>query len=461
MSIAANTPDFTDTALASEAPRAATRIVEQALADDKREGLRMAVKARWVSLAIIGVLIIYLDPSWDILYYHLCLLGFALIGLAQLKIGRVGRSRPELWLMFCDLALMTYVIIAPNPLREDIWPPPTRFLLDNFIYFYVLLAGATLAYSWRTLIAMGLWTTGLWLGATLWMAGQPLVDPGLSDAIAAAASSYPGLGNLLDPNSVNFPERVKEVVLFLIIASILALAGWRSRNLLIRHAAVERERANLVRYFSPNVVEELSQNDEPLKQIRTQDVAVLFVDIVGFTALADATAPERVIATLRGFHARMEAEIFRHHGTLDKYLGDGLMATFGTPTTSPNDAGNALRCARAMITALGEWNAERAARGETPIRAGLGLHYGPVVLGDIGGNCLEFAVIGSSVNIASRLEALTRDLNVALIASDALVTQAQGEAERQDADFTGLEQQRTPQAIRGVAQAIDIWTLAN
>ena len=108
--------------------------------------------------------------------------------------------------------------------------------------------------------------------------------------------------------------------------------------------------------------------------------------------------------TLREFHARMEQEVFRHKGTLDKYLGDGLMATFGTPFAGNADASNALRCAQAMMAAVDRWNGERQAAGEPPICVSFGLHYGPVVLGDIGLTCLEFAVIGSTVNAASRLE---------------------------------------------------------
>ena len=100
----------------------------------------------------------------------------------------------------------------------------------------------------------------------------------------------------------------------------------------------------------------------------------------------------------------MEQEVFRHSGTLDKYLGDGLMATFGTPFVGEADAGNALRCAQAMMAAADRWNNQRKTAGETPIRVSFGLHYGPVVLGDIGLTCLEFAVIGSTVNAASRLD---------------------------------------------------------
>jgi adenylate cyclase len=233
----------------------------------------------------------------------------------------------------------------------------------------------------------------------------------------------------------------------------------RSNDLLIRHAAVERERGNLARYFSPNVVEELSKNDQPLKQVRTQNVAVLFVDIVGFTAFADARTPEEVVRTLREFHALMEQEVFRHSGTLDKYLGDGLMATFGTPFAGEADASNALRCAQAMISAADRWNGERNGIGEAPLRVSFGLHYGPVVLGDIGRTCLEFAVIGSTVNAASRLEALTRALNCELVASDDLVKRAKAELGGADPAFRPLVAQAS-QPIRGLEHPIAIWTQA-
>jgi adenylate cyclase len=256
-----------------------------------------------------------------------------------------------------------------------------------------------------------------------------------------------------------FGARIQEIVVFMIAAVTLAIAVRRGNNLLIQHAAVERERTNLARYFSPNVVEELSKHDEPLKQVRTQNVAVLFVDIVGFTAFAETRTPEEVVQTLREFHARMEQEVFRYNGTLDKYLGDGLMATFGTPFAGDADASNALRCAQAMMTAVDAWNKQRAAAGEPPIRVSFGLHYGPVVLGDIGLTCLEFAVIGATVNAASRLESLTRSLDCALVASDDLVRRAKAEVGSTDSEFQPLVAQ-APQSIRGLEQPIAIWTQA-
>ena len=160
-----------------------------------------------------------------------------------------------------------------------------QYHFGNFIYFFVLLSGATLAYSWNTVIAVGTWTSALWIVGMVWVWWQPDRDPALTARIAAAIGSDHRLFQLISPNSIVFSARIHEIVVFMIVAVTLAVAVRRGNDLLIRHAAVERERGNLARYFSPNVVEELSRNDEPLKQVRTQNVAVLFVDIVGFTRL--------------------------------------------------------------------------------------------------------------------------------------------------------------------------------
>jgi len=453
-----------DAATAARAPRnrrgsqsETVQFAEASLEGGKREGLRLAVRARWVALAVIACLLPILNPAWEQLYY-LPLLGlFAVIGWAQLKVGHVGVSRGELALLFCDLALLTFVAVVPNPFGVARWPVAMQYHFGSFIYFFVLLAGATLAYSWRTVITLGTWTSGLWIVALIWVWWQPDSNPALTARIAAAIGDDYRLFQLVSPNSITWGIRIQEIVVFMIVAVILAVAVRRGNNLLIRHAAVERERTNLARYFSPNVVEELSGHDEPLKQVRTQNVAVLFVDIIGFTAFADSRTPEDVVRTLREFHAAMEQEVFRHNGTLDKYLGDGLMATFGTPFAGDADASNALRCAQAMMAAVDRWNEARVATSEPRLRVGFGLHYGPVVLGDIGQTCLEFAVIGSTVNAASRLEALTRLLDCALVASDDLVSRARAEAASASPEFSSLEAQPA-QVIRGLERPIAIWT---
>ena len=123
--------------------------------------------------------------------------------------------------------------------------------------------------------------------------------------------------------------------------------------------AAERARNNLSRYFSPNIVELLASQDEPLGAVRREAVAVLFADIAGFTRMAEAMPPEEAMTMLREFHSRMTAQIFAYGGTVDKYIGDGIFAVFGVPTASTGDASNALACAEKMLDVLEQWNDER------------------------------------------------------------------------------------------------------
>ena len=463
MSALAETADITnppsEAAGRADARQDTLKFAEAAIADSKREGLLLAVRARWVALAVTAVTLPIINPNWDVVYYVVMLIPFAVIGWAQLKVGKAGRSRPELFLMFCDLALLTFLAIVPNPLNAH-WPAGMQFRFNTFSYFFVFLATATLAYSWRTVVAMGFWTAGLWAIGVAWVYLQPETHAALTERVRAAVGSDLRMFDIINPAAVGIAARFQEIIVFLIVAMTLALAVRRSNALLISHAGIERERTNLARYFSPNVVEQLSRNDEPLKQVRTQNVAVLFADIVDFTAYADGRSPMEVIGTLRLFHERMEREVFRHVGTLDKYLGDGLMATFGTPFARDCDAVNALRCAQAMIGSIGEFNLERKNRSEPPIRLSIGLHYGEVVLGDIGLNRLEFAVIGTAVNAASRLETLTREYGCALVASNDLVQQARTEPDSSQADFTLLVE-KPPRTIRGLEKPVGIWTRDN
>jgi adenylate cyclase len=217
------------------------------LAVAKHEGLQLAVRARYVALIVIACLLPIIYPAWEQLYYVALLGLFALIGWGQVKVGRVGVSRPELALLFCDLALLTVVIVVPNPFGSSHWPVAMQYHLGNFIYFFVLLSGATLAYSWRTVIAVGTWTSALWVIGMIWVWWQPDRAPELTARIATATGSDQRLFQIISPDSIAFNVRIQEIVVFMIAAVTLAVAVRRGNDLLIRHAGVERERGNLAR----------------------------------------------------------------------------------------------------------------------------------------------------------------------------------------------------------------------
>lgn len=233
------------------------------------------------------------------------------------------------------------------------------------------------------------------------------------------------------------------------------------REAIERREAAERAKFNLSRYFPPSLVELLSETDEPFGSPREQDVAVLFADIIGFTSMSAALPPDKVFGLIRDFHGCMAQEIFDADGTLDKYIGDGLMATFGTPASTGADAGKAIRCAQGMVRAVERLNESRALAGEATLQLAVGIHYGPALLGNIGDERrLEFATIGDTVNIASRLEELCRTLVTPVVVSDAVVEAARVEAP-DDTAFLDFLSSRGVMAVRGLDQPIAVWTLSS
>jgi adenylate cyclase len=185
-------------------------------------------------------------------------------------------------------------------------------------------------------------------------------------------------------------------------------------------------RSDLARYVSPDVADALvHQTVSDFGEPATRNVAVLFADIVGFTALNERLSPERTFALLRSFQERSTRVVFRHQGSLDKYLGDGFMATFGSFRDEGGVADRALACAFELLAEIEHWNEKRAARKAQRLSISIGVHFGPVVVGNLGSeHRLEFTVVGDVVNVASRLEQATRELGCALVVSDECVRAA-------------------------------------
>jgi adenylate cyclase len=421
-------------------------------------GRKLAFKLRLIAAGLIAVLLLVINPWPQVLYYHALMLGFVVTGACPLISLRLGPGSPLTewgrWLVpLADMALITFALVYPNPFESDAWMTrPTSLRLDNMLYLLLFVALSTLSYSPRQVLWTGVAGAICWTIATIWVGTLPGVRWLPMETTAQAASFN-------DPQGIIAHLLLKQVVLLLVISGVLAGAVARTRSLVLRQVRVERERTQLARYFSANLVDQLADADRPLDEIRNQSVAVLFADIVGFTALSESESPERVIALLREFHQRMQAAVFAHQGTLDKYLGDGLMATFGTPYPGPRDAANALGAARAMAASLAAWNRDRQVLGELPVRIGVGVHWGPVVLGDIGGdNRLEFATIGDTVNVASRVEHMTRELAAEVAASDDLVQAllASIPAAEAEALLEGFTKS-TPQTLRGRSAQLQIF----
>ena len=173
-----------------------------------------------------------------------------------------------------------------------------------------------------------------------------------------------------------------------------------------RLAREEVARANYSRFMPEYVVKQLLENPDSFRLGGVnQTITVLFADIRGFTAISEHENPERIVGLLNRFFSAMSEIIFEHGGTLDKYTGDGLMALFGAPTATPDDAKNALHAAMAMQKRIQTLNEELKNEGFNQIGVGMGLHTGVATVGYIGSDKRsEYTAIGDTVNLASRLE---------------------------------------------------------
>ena len=173
-----------------------------------------------------------------------------------------------------------------------------------------------------------------------------------------------------------------------------------------RLAREEVARANYSRFMPEYVVKKLLDEPDSFRLGgANQTITVLFADIRGFTALSEKENPERVVSLLNKYFSAMTEIIFEHRGTLDKYLGDGMMALFGAPTASDDDADNAVKAAIAMQKRVQQLNSELKAEQLPEVSVGIGLHTGVATVGYIGSEKRsEYTAIGDTVNLASRLE---------------------------------------------------------
>jgi adenylate cyclase len=448
--------------LRSPAPNAVTPAdvgararLDVAFAREERRGLMQAAAARTVSVVLI--------IGWTALANHERGLAYAWIasgaslfvftGIVQFLVYRRG-GRGVLPYVFVavDCLLLAALLVVPNPFLTVPLPAALPFRFANFLFFFVILMQTTFSFRPSLVLWTGACGAGAWTVAFQWVLHQPgiLTNPSDRPDAAITPSAY------LNPNYLSRLKYEYEVFVFVLISAGLALLVRRSRGLVAERAEAERARGNLARYFSPKVVEVLAERDEPLGRVRRQAVGVLFADLVGFSTLTEDKPPEEVMAMLRAFHGRMEDQVFRHGGCLEKFIGDALLATFGVPDAGARDATDALACAHAILAALEDWNDERRAEGLPPLSMGVGLHYGPVVLGDIGsGRSMAFAAVGDTINVASRLQALTRELDATLIVSGALVDAV----EREGADVSALKTltPRGAHVLRGRDTPIEVW----
>jgi adenylate cyclase len=181
----------------------------------------------------------------------------------------------------------------------------------------------------------------------------------------------------------------------------------------------DKLRTTFGKYMTQTVIEHLMNGKVQLGG-ETLTVTILFSDIRGFTTISEEmNDAQALVALLNEYFTEMVSIIIQEDGVVDKYIGDAIMAVFGAPVSKPDDAVRAVRAAMRMRLALAELNQRLVLRGVSPLRTGIGIHTGEVVAGNIGSEQrMEYTVIGDAVNLASRLETSTKELQVDVLISE-------------------------------------------
>ena len=311
------------------------------------------------------------------------------------------RRRAPAWLPFASV-LMDAVIVTAIMLPQVLWPTP----------------------GWTGVLARPAW--GFLILASI-ASGFRLTVPAVVLGAGAAGASLLGLV-LLDGtlNGAAVQPRLDTAILAGIVwvgATGLAYGVTARTRALVEDGALaalkaERARQRLGVYVSQEIADAALDSELLRPGGERREVAVLFSDLRGFTNYGERLEPERLIEELNSYLDAMVEVIRDEGGVVDKYIGDAIMVVFGIPQSREDDATRAVRCARRMQESLAVHNVDRASRGLSPLRHGIGVHYGAVVAGNVGtDDRLQYTVLGDVVNTASRLEGATKELREPVLIS--------------------------------------------
>ena len=327
----------------------------------------------------------------------LALLFYLLFTLLRMRLAY--RYRLAGW--FLDLSVILDIVL----LMVLIWSfhlqygQPASFSLKapTLLYVFIFIALRALRFEPRYVVMCGITAAAGWTLLVLYTVTISYPDTMITRDYVTYLTS----------NSVLLGAEFDKIITILVVTGIIAVALMRARRLLERAVGEAAAASDLSRFFSPEIASQIVQSEQLIRagEGQARNAAILTVDIRDFTGLSNGMPASALITLLADYESRIVPVIERHGGTVDKFLGDGILASFGAALPSETYAADALRAADAVIGAAANWNAARAAAGEIPVRIGVAVASGRVIFGAVGADSrLEFTCIGEPVNRSAKLE---------------------------------------------------------
>jgi adenylate cyclase len=371
----------------------------------------------------------------------------AYLGFTSLRIWLAYRRQLPAWLLSlsvaADMALLLTLIWSFHIQFDQ--PPSFYLKAPTFLYVFIFIALRALRFEARYVMLSGFVATLGWVC----MVAYALPDSAITRNYVVYLTS----------NNILLGAEFDKILAILATTAILALAIVRARALLIRSIAEQTARQELTRFFAPEIADKILASKEQLRSGfgELRDAAILIADIRGFTKLARRLAPDETIALLSEYQERLVPVLQRHGGSIDKFLGDGILATFSAALPSNTYAADALAAVDDILEEALAWASEREAKGREPLSIHIAMTTGRVVFGAVGTKSrLEYTVIGDAVNVAAKLDKHCKEEGVCGLATAeaAALAVAQG--------YSGL---RRREELRGrrvadVVEPLDLVVLA-
>jgi adenylate cyclase len=328
---------------------------------------------------------------------------------------------------------------------------PATFYLKapTLLYVFIFIALRALRFEARFVVFAGLVAAVGWTA----LAAYAIAAPGGMEMITRDYVLY------MTSNSVLIGAEIDKVISILTVTAIIAVAIGRARKLLVRAVTEGAAAQELSRFFAPEIAHQITASEQEVRagEGQARNAAILFCDIRGFTVYAKTVSPAELMQALADYQARVVPVIQRHGGSIDKFMGDGIMATFGAAVRTDSHAADALRAIDDIMDAVRRWNDDRQSQGLPALRVGAAASTGDIIFGAVGDQSrLEYTVIGDAVNLAAKLEKHTKTEGVrALTDRETFET-----ARSQGYQRSTIIQELSARCVEGIEAPLDLIVLA-